>query len=83
MEWDDLAPTDTPSVRHCTECDKDVHLCNSTPELVDAIRKNLCVCIPAEEVESYTADETSEKATKPKPLQLLGVVVPQGMRRRH
>jgi len=43
QQWDDLAETDKDGVRHCGECNTDVHWCDSLKELGIAKRKKWCV----------------------------------------
>lgn len=37
-------------IRHCSQCDKDVHKVDSAWDLVIAIEKNYCVAIPRTEL---------------------------------
>jgi len=41
--WEDLTETDKDTVRHCGECNTDVHWCGSLRELRAAKRKQWCV----------------------------------------
>lgn len=41
--WDDLAPTDSPSTRHCPKCDHDVHFCATDEETLAHARAGRCV----------------------------------------
>jgi hypothetical protein len=54
--WDGLERTDKANVRYCDHCKEDVHFCDTTRELRDAIEKNLCVAIS-----TSAADPTPEK----------------------
>ena len=42
-KWDDLAPTAQEGVRHCTECEAEVHFCHSIEELLVHARLGHCV----------------------------------------
>jgi hypothetical protein len=44
-DWDKLEDTGIEQVRHCHECDKDVHFCETDQQLTDAIYANHCVAI--------------------------------------
>lgn len=44
-KWENLKPSGIPTVRHCTDCKRDVHYCQSDEDLATAIRENLCVAI--------------------------------------
>lgn len=46
-KWNDLAPTGRANIRFCNDCEKEVHRCDTDEELLQAIRSNLCVAIPA------------------------------------
>src|SRR5262245_45813438 len=48
--WDHLAPTDAANVRHCAECQRDVHLCASPEEFVAHGKLGHCVAIPDDAV---------------------------------
>ena len=43
QQWGDLVETDKGGVRHCDECNTDVHWCDSLKELGIAKRKKWCV----------------------------------------
>ena len=43
--WDDLTLTSDDKIRHCEECDKDVHFCNDPVELQEANEDDLCVAV--------------------------------------
>lgn len=43
QKWEDLAETNKGGVRHCDECNTDVHWCDSLKELGVAKRKKWCV----------------------------------------
>lgn len=45
--WDDLVLTGRSKVRFCNDCQQEVHRCETDEELLQAIRSNLCVAIPA------------------------------------
>ena len=49
--WDSLIETDKPKLRHCKNCNENVHLCNSSTEIEDAIRQNKCIAISPQEEE--------------------------------
>lgn len=42
-DWFRLKPTNTSGIKHCTECDKDVHLCANKEELAIAIAQKHCI----------------------------------------
>jgi hypothetical protein len=44
--WDTLAPTAEPSVRHCDDCDKPVHLSRDVQEATEHARRGRCVAVP-------------------------------------
>lgn len=47
MTWQTLTPTGQTDVRYCPKCDRGVHLCRNEQALMDALRANRCVAIPA------------------------------------
>lgn len=55
-KWGDLAATGRSKIRFCNDCQQEVHRCETDEELLQAIRSNLCVAIPA----PY-ADTTNEE----------------------
>ncbi len=42
-QWNDLAPTDSPTSRHCSKCDHDVHFCATDEETLAHARAGHCV----------------------------------------
>ena len=44
--WDALVPTDDPAMRHCGACDRQVRLCPTPGEFVEAAEQGHCVAIP-------------------------------------
>jgi len=44
--WDDLDKTEDSDVRHCNQCDKDVHFCADVESLKEANIEDLCVAVP-------------------------------------
>jgi len=42
-EWDKLAETTRDDVRHCSECDRDVHFSTSDEDTIAKARAGLCV----------------------------------------
>lgn len=50
--FNDLGRTDQPSVRHCSDCDRDVHLVTSGDELAQRVAAGDCVAIDHRAVES-------------------------------
>ncbi|NMP16348.1 hypothetical protein [Thalassotalea sp. Y01] len=45
QKWSDLAKTDDPDVKYCSECDKGVHYCHDRKNLAQNIMKNHCVAV--------------------------------------
>ena len=45
-QWDSLEVTELPSVRFCSVCKQNVHLCQRPEEFVALARKKECVAIP-------------------------------------
>lgn len=43
LRWDDLARTKRPDVRHCGECEREVHLVETDGELREAAARGWCV----------------------------------------
>jgi len=41
--WDDLASTDRADVRHCAQCDEDVHYCRTDAETLTHARAGRCI----------------------------------------
>lgn len=41
--WENLAPTEDETVRHCTECDQNVHLCTTDEETLVHARAGHCI----------------------------------------
>ncbi len=46
-QWGDMKPTKIKSVRHCGDCQRDVHYCATYDELKAAVDKNYCVAVDA------------------------------------
>jgi hypothetical protein len=44
--WDTLAPTVEPSIRHCDDCDKPVHLSRDVKEANEHARLGRCIAVP-------------------------------------
>jgi hypothetical protein len=53
--WDRLTPTLLDKVRYCDHCDQDVHRCDTDEDLLQAVRRNLCVAIDAPDVPAAPA----------------------------
>ncbi|WP_415897890.1 hypothetical protein ACMXYX_05810 [Neptuniibacter sp. QD72_48] len=49
--WDDLDKTEDPFVRHCDQCEKDVHFCADVESLKEATIEDLCVAVPTDDFE--------------------------------
>jgi len=47
LDWESLARTQSPDVRHCQVCQRDVHLCTSPEQFVEFAKRKVCVAIPA------------------------------------
>ena len=43
--WDRLSPTDDAHIRHCTACDRDVHLALSEEDFRRSAEEGLCVAV--------------------------------------
>lgn len=43
--WKSLHPSDNESVRFCDDCARDVHLCRTDRELLEAVQADKCVAI--------------------------------------
>ena len=43
--WQDLQATEDPHVRHCTSCERSVHLCQNQRQLEGHIAEGHCVAI--------------------------------------
>ncbi len=44
--WNQLHQSDNPDVRNCSACQKQVHLCRTPQEFVQAAEEGHCVAIP-------------------------------------
>ena len=44
-DWDYLPDTEDPKIRFCNECTREVHLCKTDKDLVNAVKRNHCVAI--------------------------------------
>lgn len=44
-KWDELDATDVSTVRHCQDCEREVHFCATDTTLAKAVKRNLCVAI--------------------------------------
>ena len=42
-DWFELEPTDKAGIKHCNQCEEDVHLCTTQEELSLAVEENLCI----------------------------------------
>jgi len=43
QNWFELEPTNKPGIKHCKQCQKDVHLCMTQEELDQAIDQRYCI----------------------------------------
>jgi len=60
QQWDTLSAGEHPRQRYCSECERNVVLCESDDELRAALRRNDCVAIPASVLKYRTeSNETS------------------------
>jgi hypothetical protein len=46
-DWHEMDKTQNEKIRFCNACKKQVHHCETDNELLQAIKSNLCVAIPA------------------------------------
>lgn len=46
VTWDSLTKTPKFNVRHCDQCGKDVHLCESPDQFIELAKNNECVALP-------------------------------------
>ena len=46
MRWDELPPTEQPSVRHCDRCDQSVYWFDTIKKAEKAARKGQCIAVP-------------------------------------
>ncbi len=46
QRWDRLQPTAEERVRHCTECDRDVHLALTEEEFIRHREADHCIAVP-------------------------------------
>jgi hypothetical protein len=53
--WSSLDKTSQPKIRHCKQCNQDVHYCQTAKELQTAVIKNYCVAV----------EVTHQKSNKP------------------
>lgn len=45
MDWEVLQPTDNQDERYCNECNRIVHFCHTSDDLMAAMQADLCVAI--------------------------------------
>lgn len=45
MDWEALKPTDNQDERYCNECNRIVHFCHTSDDLMAAMQADLCVAI--------------------------------------
>lgn len=57
MRWSDLIPTDSPNVRSCGRCQREVHRCHDVYEADIRAQQGECVAVPMRLVEAVLADE--------------------------
>lgn len=71
-KWDDLTDTKTTEIRFCMACQREVYLCRSKEQLVDAIALNRCVAIINGEIKNIppSGGKPLFKALKAKRLEL-------------
>ena len=67
LDWESLATTQSPDVRHCQVCQRDVHRCTSPEQFVEFAKRKECVAIPTG---LHILDDSHPKA------QLLGTPAP-------
>ena len=77
--WFELEPTDKAGIKHCNQCEEDVHLCINQEELDHAIKNKYCIAFfkgPGSQTSFTLSREKCEaNARDPdfKPLTLLGI----------
>jgi len=47
VEWNALKITADSNVRHCGQCDQDVHLCTTPDQFIELAKRNECVALPS------------------------------------
>jgi hypothetical protein len=67
IDWEALDPSADPAVRHCKQCDEDVHLCTTPARFIEMARRKECVALPAS---LHIPDDASTK------VQMLGRPAP-------
>lgn len=78
QRWDTLEPTEDPSVRHCTECQRPVHYCRTVREAHERADAGECVAIDSRPTRvSFGAVRQAQASGR----RLLGRVMPTVPRR--
>lgn len=49
QQWQDLRPTEVGAVRYCTQCQMQVHYCETQAELAEHVKLRHCVAMPPPE----------------------------------
>jgi len=58
--WDELAPTNSKNVRHCSDCTNDVFLCETIGEICKATGEGKCVAVMAATVTDHDRDHVQD-----------------------
>lgn len=66
--WEGLEPTETAGARHCTTCDRLVHLCATREQAEARARGGECIAVPAALAGEVARDVTSMITGRPDPI---------------
>jgi hypothetical protein len=66
--WESLAPTNDAAARHCTTCERLVHLCGSKDEAEERARRGDCITLPAAEWTRISQELTQSCTGRPDPI---------------
>ncbi len=64
-DWNSLKPTDHANIRHCDQCQRKVHYCDSKSALIQAMQQDWCVAIPLNEATAHPSRTDPLELTPP------------------
>tara|TARA_B100000446_G_scaffold83698_1_gene78990 strand:- start:1286 stop:1627 length:342 start_codon:yes stop_codon:yes gene_type:complete len=64
-DWSALIATDNANIRHCDQCQRKVHFCDSKEALMQAMQQDWCVAISLNGTTAYPSNADPLELTPP------------------
>ncbi len=69
LQWEALAPTDDPAIRHCARCARQVHYCTTDAETIAHAKAGHCIAREMPDIAGmravYMGEPNSSKSRQP------------------